>query len=133
MHSVARAEKILTFMTLTGEYWQQKHTQHAPSTNTECDYLNGWIKKKKKKKKPVTYSKISPKMLNPKDIAGERRRRMHEMKPSVQIRPCQGNEQSLVQTHRVCGPESLSGQITQQPTSRVSNVLGASQRLSAMR
>ena len=21
------------------------HTQHAPSTKTECDYLNGWIKK----------------------------------------------------------------------------------------
>ena len=24
----------------------QKHTQHAPSTKTECDYLNGWIKKR---------------------------------------------------------------------------------------
>ena len=23
----------------------QKHTQHAPSTKMECDYLNGWIKK----------------------------------------------------------------------------------------
>ena len=21
-----------------------KNTQHAPSTKTECDYLNGWIK-----------------------------------------------------------------------------------------
>ena len=27
-----------------GECRQQKHTQHAPSTKTECDYLNGWIK-----------------------------------------------------------------------------------------
>ena len=24
----------------------KKHTQHAPSTKTECDYLNGWIKKR---------------------------------------------------------------------------------------
>ena len=38
-----------------GECLQQKHTQHAPSTKTECDYLNGWIKK------TVTYAKISPK------------------------------------------------------------------------
>ena len=22
-----------------------QHTQHAPSTKTECDYLSGWIKK----------------------------------------------------------------------------------------
>ena len=44
-----------------------KHTQHAPSMKTECDYLNGWIKK-------VTYAKISPQMVNPRDIlhiAGE--------------------------------------------------------------
>ena len=46
----------------------QKHTQHASSTKTDCDYLNGWIKLKKtnkqqqqqqqqqqKKPKPVTY------------------------------------------------------------------------------
>ena len=38
---------------------QQKQTQHAPSTKTECDYLYGWIKKRshaqkshKKKMKP---------------------------------------------------------------------------------
>ena len=46
-----------------------KHTQHAPSTKTECDYLNGWIKKM------VTDAKISHKVVNPGDIAGERRRR----------------------------------------------------------
>ena len=28
-----------------GEHWQQKHTQHAPSTKMECDYLYGWIEK----------------------------------------------------------------------------------------
>ena len=27
-----------------GECWQHKHTQHTPSTKTECDYLYGWIK-----------------------------------------------------------------------------------------
>ena len=27
-----------------GECRQQKHTRHAPSTKTECDHLNGWIK-----------------------------------------------------------------------------------------
>ena len=42
----------------------KKQTQHAPSTKTECDYLNGWIKK------TVTYAKISPKMVNPRDLAG---------------------------------------------------------------
>ena len=46
MHFIARTQKILTFMSLTGECRQQKHTQHAPSTKTECDYLNGWIKKR---------------------------------------------------------------------------------------
>ena len=46
MHSIARTQKILTFMPYTGECRQQIHTQHAPSTKTECDYLYGWIKKK---------------------------------------------------------------------------------------
>ena len=45
MHSMARTQMILTFMSKTGEYRQQKYTQHAPSTKTECDYLNDWIKK----------------------------------------------------------------------------------------
>ena len=59
MHFIARTQKILTFMSYTGECRQQKHTQHAPSTKTECDYLNGWIKK------TVTYAKISPKSGEP--------------------------------------------------------------------
>ena len=65
MHSIARAQKILTFMSYTEECWQQKHTQHAPSTKTECDYFNGWIKKWSN-----TPQKISPKMVNPSDRAG---------------------------------------------------------------
>ena len=31
-----------------GECGQQKHTQHAPSTKVECDYLNCLIKKNTK-------------------------------------------------------------------------------------
>ena len=65
MHSIARTQKILTFMSLTGECRQQKHTQHAPSTKTECGYLSGWIKKRSPSQK------ISPKMVNPSDIAWE--------------------------------------------------------------
>ena len=71
MHFITRIQKILTFMSKTDEFRQQKHTQHALSTQTECEYFNGCIKKKKKKKKkPVTYAKISLKMVNPRDIAG---------------------------------------------------------------
>ena len=44
MHSIAWTQKILTFMSHTGEWWQQKYTQYAPSTKTEFDYLYGWIK-----------------------------------------------------------------------------------------
>ena len=33
-------------------------------TKTECDYLYGWIKK------TFTYTKISPKVVNPRDLAG---------------------------------------------------------------
>ena len=36
---------------------------------TECDYLNGWIKKRSHTQKS------HPKMMSPRDIAGERRRR----------------------------------------------------------
>ena len=42
-----------------------KHTQNAQSMKMECDYLNGWIKKK-----IVTYAKISHKMVNLRDTAG---------------------------------------------------------------
>ena len=47
-----------------GECQQRKHTQHAPFTKMECDYLYGWIKK------TVTYAKISSKIMNPRDNAG---------------------------------------------------------------
>ena len=67
MHFIAQTQKILTFMSQTGECRQQKHTQHAPSMKMECDYLNGWIKNHTQKS--------HPKMVNPRDIAGERRRR----------------------------------------------------------
>ena len=65
MKSIAQTQKILTFMSWTGECRQQKHTQHVPSTETECDYLYGWIKEK-----TFTYTKISQKKVSPKDLAG---------------------------------------------------------------
>ena len=34
------------------------------------------------KKKPVTYAKISPKMVNPRDIAGERQKKKKKKKKS---------------------------------------------------
>ena len=48
----------------------------SASTKTECDCLNGWIKKQtnKKQNKTITYAKISPKMVYSRDIAGERRK-----------------------------------------------------------
>ena len=57
-----------------GECRQQKHTQHAPSTKMECDYLNGWIKKR-------SHSQEShPKVVNPRDIAGERKKKQQKTK-----------------------------------------------------
>ena len=40
----------------------------ALSTKTECDYLNGWIKKRSHTQKS------HPKVVNPRDIAGERKK-----------------------------------------------------------
>ena len=59
VHSIAWTQKILTFMSLTGECRQQKHTQHAPSTKMEYDYLHGWIKK------PLHMQKSHPKWCTP--------------------------------------------------------------------
>ena len=39
------------------------------STKTECDYLNGWIKKRSHTQKS------HPKVVNPRDIAGERKKK----------------------------------------------------------
>ena len=52
----------------------KKHTQHAPSTKTECDYLNGWIKKRSHTQKS------HPKVVNPRDIAGERQKKKKKKK-----------------------------------------------------
>ena len=46
------------------------------STKTECDYLNGWIKKR-------SYTQKShPKVVNPRDIAGERKKKKKKKKKS---------------------------------------------------
>ena len=61
--------------------------QHASSTKTEYDYLNGCIKKKQKKTKTVTYEEISPKHSEPQRSSwGRRRRRTTMSSPSSS--PC---------------------------------------------
>ena len=40
MYSITLTQKILTFMSQTGECQQQKHTLHAPSMKMEYDCLN---------------------------------------------------------------------------------------------
>ena len=77
IHFNARTQKILTFMSWTGECRQQKHTQHSPATKTECDYLNGWIKKRSHTQKS------HPKVVNPRDIAGERKKKEKKKKMLV--------------------------------------------------
>ena len=52
----------------------KKHTQHAPSAKTECGYLNGWIKKRSHTQKS------HPKVVNPTDIAGERKKKKKKKK-----------------------------------------------------
>ena len=53
IHSLARTQKILTFVSNAGKNNNNKtnknrpkksHTQHVLSTKTECDCINGWIK-----------------------------------------------------------------------------------------
>ena len=79
MHSIARTQKILTFMSWTGVCRQQKHTQHAPSTKTEYDNLHGWIEKKPQPtkqtnaKKPCHICKLFTKNGEPQ--SWERRRK----------------------------------------------------------
>ena len=64
MHSITQTQKILTFMSSMGECQLQKYTQHTPATKMECDCLNGWIEKRSHTQKS------HPKMVNPKDLAG---------------------------------------------------------------
>ena len=69
-HAFSRTgSKILTFIyTRWGKAGNKKHTQLAPSTKTGCDYSVVGLR-------TVTYVNISPKMVNPRDIGGEGRRR----------------------------------------------------------
>ena len=47
------------------------------STKTECDYLNGWIKKRSHTQKS------HPKVVNPRDIAGERKKKKKKKKKTL--------------------------------------------------
>ena len=83
MHSIARTQMILDhpFMPYTDECRQQNHIQHTLSTKTECDYLNGWIIKKKQKK-TVTYARFLPQIVKPRDRAGNAEEEEEEGKAS---------------------------------------------------
>ena len=58
---------------MTGNFPVEVRNQF-PSTKTECDYLNGWIKKRSHTQKS------HPKVVNPRDIAGERKKKKKEKK-----------------------------------------------------
>ena len=53
------------------------------STKTECDYLNGWIKKRSHTQKS------HPKVVNPRDLAGERKKTKKKKKPLARLEPVQ--------------------------------------------
>ena len=54
-------------------------SQHAPSTKTECDYLNDWVKKRSHTQKS------HPKVVNPGDIAEERKNKGKKRIHSTEI------------------------------------------------
>ena len=64
MHSMARTQKILTLI----PRWVNAGNKNTPSMlhprRRKCDHLHGWIKN------GHTHAKISPKMVNPRDVAG---------------------------------------------------------------
>ena len=66
MHSIARTQKILTFHVLDG--WMLATKTHPEGTIHEDGmWLPQWLDSEM-----VTYAKISPRMVNPRDTAGER-------------------------------------------------------------
>ena len=81
------------------------------SRETECDNLNGWIKKTKKTK-TVTYAKILPEMVNPRDIAGEPRRRRRRLWAAILP---QTYCKSVDPAYCTRSSERLSGQTTNHP------------------
>ena len=72
-----------------GECWHQKDNQYAPSMKMECDYLYGWNKK-------VTQAKISPKMMNPRDVAGNAEE--EEKKRIIIVQACDSFDICLILT-----------------------------------
>ena len=87
-----------------GECQQQKHTQHAPSTKTECDYHNGWIIKRSHTQKS------HPKVVNPRDIAGERKKKKKKKKKkkmTVKIPMTDWQRTSALQRTRQANAETI--------------------------
>ena len=78
---------------IVGECRQQKHTQHAPSTKTECDYLHGWIKKR-------SHTQKSHPKVNLRDIAGERKKKKIPKQNSSLMET--QNSSLMETTHSLC-------------------------------
>ena len=58
----------------------------STSTKTECDYLNGWIKKRSHTQKS------HPKVVNPRDIAGERKKKKEKKRIESNMRSCSDDD-----------------------------------------
>ena len=77
MHSIGWTQKILTFMPYTGGCGNKNtpNMHHPRRRNVTKNQNKNNNNNKNQQQQTVTYAKIPPKMVNPRDIAGERRRR----------------------------------------------------------
>ena len=75
----------------------KKHFQHAPSTKTECDYLNGWIKKQ------AHTQKSHAKVVNPRDIAGERKKKKKKSTKKGEKKVTYSNTVDSIETDNFSG------------------------------
>ena len=93
MHFIARTQKILTFMSWTGECRQQKHTPstHHPRRQNVTTLMVGL-------KKTVTYAKISPKSGEPQRYSwGTQKKNKKNKKNCFLVVQCLDNMQSAFQ------------------------------------
>ena len=108
-------------MSLTRECWQQKHTQHAPSTKTECDsdYLYGWITNRH------ICKYLTKKIVNLRDIAGntEEEERMYENRlfnePKICMISSVNSYDYVLQVSFYCSSNCMYGQFRKKVTYKV--------------
>ena len=61
----------MIFLSLTDEFWQQKHSMHHPWRQNVTTSVVGLKQQQQQQQKRVTYAKFSPQMVNPRYIAGK--------------------------------------------------------------